>query len=207
MISPTSLPSIRLSIRLAASLALARPDAVSGILGVACQLPLRTQAQFERMDKWQRFTVASARHSPKILPFVIKAGFSMARQIGKEAYFAQVNGGSPADIATFARPDVREALLAGSEVLMRDGYTAHEAFTRECIGSARDWSPLLQKLQLPIRLIQGDQDPMTPAQTLRELLPDFPGIRASILPGNGQLLFFAEWRKVMAELQEILPSG
>ncbi|MEZ5913860.1 MAG: hypothetical protein R3D84_17900 [Paracoccaceae bacterium] len=85
-------------------LAILRPDLISGILGCAAQLPLHSPAQYERMDKWQRFILANARYAPKILPFLVKAGFSLARRVGKEAFFAQVNGGSAADMETFARP-------------------------------------------------------------------------------------------------------
>jgi hypothetical protein len=47
------------------------------------------------MDKWQRFILANARYAPKVLPFLVQAGFSLARRLGKEKFFTQVNGGSP----------------------------------------------------------------------------------------------------------------
>jgi pimeloyl-ACP methyl ester carboxylesterase len=105
-------------LRFAAQLGVLRPDLVRGIVGCACQLPLRTAAQYERMDKWQRFILANARYAPKVLPFLVQAGFSLARRLGKEKFFAQVNGGSPADMETFARPDVRAAVLEGSDTCL-----------------------------------------------------------------------------------------
>ena len=48
-------------LRFAMNLSILRPDLIRGILGCACQLPLRTAAQYERMDKWQRFILANAR--------------------------------------------------------------------------------------------------------------------------------------------------
>lgn len=192
------------ALRFAMSVSLARPDLMSGILGAACQLPLQGPAQYERMDKWQRFVVANALHAPKILPFVVKAALSLARRVGKEAYFAQANGGSPADMECFSRPEVREAVLVGSEILLRDGLTAHEAFLADCIDSARDWSALVHKTRVPVRLLQGDQDPMTPMQTVQELMADFKTLDVEFLPQTGQLLFFAEWPRILQELERFL---
>ena len=156
------------------------------------------------MDKWQRFILANARYAPKVLPFLVKAGFSLARRLGKEKFFAQVNGGSAADLEAFSRPDVREAVLVGSEVSMGAKISAHEAFTRECIGSEKDWSHLVRRSQVPIYLLQGDQDPQTPVLTIRELMLDFPHIEVKFLPNTGQLLFFAEWAQALDALEKFL---
>lgn len=192
-------------LRFAMSLSLERPDLVTGILGCACQLPLRTPAQYERMDKWQRFILANARYAPKILPFLVKAGFSLARRLGKEKFFAQVNGGSPADMAAFAHPEIREAMLAGSEVCLGERILAAEAFTRECIGSEKDWSHLVKRVQAPVVLLQGDQDPQTPMQTIRELMAEYSHLDIRFVPNTGQLLFFAEWPRVFEVLERFLP--
>lgn len=193
-------------LRFALALQVARPDLVSGILGCAAQLPLRSAAQYDRMDKWQRFILANARYAPKVLPFLVQAGFSLARKLGKEKFFAQVNGGSAADMATFADPAVREAVMAGSEVCLGEKLSAHEAFTRECISSERDWSALIQAAPGPVLLLQGDQDPQTPVQTIRELMGDYPELQIEFLPQNGQLLFFKEWRLALDRLTSLLPS-
>ncbi len=184
-------------LRFAMNLANLRPDLVRGIVGCACQLPLRTAAQYERMDKWQRFILANARYAPKVLPFLVQAGFSLARRLGKEAFFTQVNGGSPADLETFARPEVREAMLEGSETCLARKWSAHEAFTRECISSERDWSGIVRACRVPVLLLQGDQDPQTPMLTVRELMADFPHLEVRFLPQTGQLLFFAEWPQAL----------
>jgi pimeloyl-ACP methyl ester carboxylesterase/DNA-binding CsgD family transcriptional regulator len=188
-------------LRFALLLAQTRPDLVRAIIGCACQLPVRTAVQYERMDKWQRFILANARYAPKVLPFLVKAGFSLARRLGKAAFFTQVNGGSPADMATFAQADVRAAVLEGSEVCMSADFLAAEAFTRECISSEQDWSALVKAARVPVRLLQGDQDPQTPVQTIRELMLDYPHLDISFVPDTGQLLLFAEWPLVLDEVE------
>ncbi len=184
-------------LRFAMNLANQRPDLVRAIVGAACQLPIRTPSQYERMDKWQRFILANARYAPKVLPFLVQAGFGLARRLGKDAFFRQVNGGSPADMAAFARPAVRAAVLEGSEVCLSTKGSAHAAFTAECIGSEKDWSAVVRAVRVPVLLLQGDEDPQSPAQTLRELAQDYPQVQVRFLPGNGQLLLFSEWPDVL----------
>lgn len=190
--------------RFALALAESRPDLVRCIVGCAAQLPLRTAAQYDRMDKWQRFILANARYAPKVLPFLVKAGFSLARKLGKAAFFTQVNGGSSADMECFARSDVREAILEGTEVCLGAKVLAHEAFTRECISSERDWSALVRGTKVPVKLLQGDQDPQTPMLTIKELMGDFPHLDVEFMPNTGQLLFFAEWPYALDQVEAML---
>ncbi len=189
--------------RFALNLSLARPELVRGIVGAACQLPLRSAAQYERMDKWQRFILANARYAPKVLPFLVQAGFSLARRLGKDAFFRQVNGGSPADMATFSRPEVRQAVLEGSDVCLARDRSAHAAFTAECIGSEKDWSALVHAVRVPVLLFQGDQDPQSPLATIRELAADYPHLDIRVLRDTGQLLFFAEWAEVLQAVDQM----
>jgi pimeloyl-ACP methyl ester carboxylesterase/DNA-binding CsgD family transcriptional regulator len=199
--------AIGADISFAMTLSLERPGLVTGILGCGCTLPLRTPAQYDRMDKWHRFILGNARYAPKILPFLVKAGFGLARRLGKEKFFAQVNGGSPADLATFARSEVREAMLKGSEVCMSDTFLAHEAFSREVIGTEKDWSAVVRAVKVPVVMLQGDQDPQAPMQSIRELALDFPHLDIRFLPDCGQLLFFKEWPQVFEVLDGFLPRG
>jgi pimeloyl-ACP methyl ester carboxylesterase/DNA-binding CsgD family transcriptional regulator len=193
-------------LRFALQLAETRPDLVTAIIGCAAQLPLRTAAQYDRMDKWQRFILANARYAPKVLPFLVKAGFSLARRLGKAAFFSQVNGGSPADMETFAVPEVRNAILSGTDVCLGPQHLAAEAFTRECIGSERDWSGLVARARVPVELIQGDQDPQTPVLTVQELMADFPQLKVTFVRA-GQLAFFAHWPMVLGRVAALRGAG
>jgi pimeloyl-ACP methyl ester carboxylesterase len=100
-------------------------------------------------------------------------------------------------MAAFARPDVRAAVLEGSDVCMTRTWSAHAAFSAECIGSERDWSALVRAARVPVTLLQGDDDPQSPVQTIRELAAEYPHLSLRFLPGTGQLLFFAAWPEVL----------
>jgi pimeloyl-ACP methyl ester carboxylesterase/DNA-binding CsgD family transcriptional regulator len=194
-------------LRFAMRLGIAQPELVTGILGCSAALPAMTAAQYERMHKWHRFILANARYAPKILPFLVKAGFSLARRIGSASFFESVNAGSPADIRTFADPQVREAILMGSEICLSDWHTAHIAFARECIDSETNWAQTVRACKVPVRLLQGGQDPQSPTETIRELAVEFPHLDIEIIEDAGQLLLFQEWPRVLQELEAFLPSS
>ena len=50
-------------------------------------------------------------------------------------------------------------------------------------------------------LLQGDQDPQTPVQSIRELMEDFPHLEVRFVPQTGQMLFFKEWPLVLEEVE------
>lgn len=191
-------------LRFALNLSVRRPGMIRAVLGCAAQLPLRTPAQYERMDKWQRFVLANARYAPKVLPFIVKAGFSLARSLGPEAFFRKVNSGSPADMAAFDDPEIRAAVLAGSmQTLLAPGGSGAEAFARESLGSERDWSAVVLAAKVPVWLLQADQDPQSPVQTVRELMVDFPHLEVRFLEFTGQLLLFARWPEVLDAIEAL----
>lgn len=187
-------------LRFAMALALARPGLVKGIVGVATMLPAQTAVHYERMDKWQRFVMANARYAPKVLPFIVKAGFALARRMDKANFFRQVNGGSKADMAAFAQSEIRDAVLVGSDVIMSPTHLAADAFVRECINSEKDWSGLIRATTVPVKLLQGDQDPQSPVLTVQEIAAEFPVLDVEFLPDTGQLLLFSDWPRVLDEV-------
>ncbi len=103
----------------------------------------------------------------------------------RTCFFRQVNGNSPADMETFSIPEVREAILEGSDTCLARKWSAHEAFTRECIGSEKDWSQVVRDCRVPVVLLQGDQDPQSPVLTIRELAAEYPHLDVRFLPNTG----------------------
>jgi pimeloyl-ACP methyl ester carboxylesterase/DNA-binding NarL/FixJ family response regulator len=194
-------------LRFAMELANANPGLVTGILGLAGTLPVQTAAQYERMEKWHRFILANARYAPRVLPFLVKAGFSLARRIGKEQFFKSVNGGSPGDMKTFADPEVREAILLGSEVSLSNSHIAHAAFARECLDSEVNWAHVVHACEVPVTLLCGMQDPQSPRQTILELMDVFPHLNVIFVEDAGQLVFFQEQQKAFDLLEPLLPRS
>ena len=198
--------SLGSDVRFAVALANANPGLVRGIFGCSADLPVINMKQYDRMHKWHRFTLANARYAPRILPFVLKAGFALARRMGKDAFFRRINADSPADLAAFSDPEIREAILLGSEVSLSAEHSAHDAVARECIDSEINWSGRLRDCTVPIRLLQGADDPQATPETVREWADAFPEIEIEIVEDAGQLLFFQLWPRVLGEVERFLPN-
>ena len=182
------------------------PDRISGILACAPHLPLDRPEQYERMHKWHRFIAAGGRYTPHLLPFMVKAGFSLARRIGKRGFIHAVYGDSPSDVATFEDPEVFEAMTCGSEVALSDTHSAHAAFSREIIAQENDdWADVLCRIEarLPVKVYWGTADPQVPPATACEHEESYPGLDYTPLHDSGQLLFFKHWRSLLPELETL----
>jgi len=187
----------------AVRLARRRPALVSAILACAGMLPLTRREQFERMDKWHRFILAGAKYTPHLLPFMVKAGFVLARRAGKRSFIHAVYGNSAGDIATFEDPEVFEALVTGSEVALSETRSAHEAFSRQLLGGQLgDWNADIDALhgKLPVVMMNGAQDPQVPRATFEEFRRDHGWIEYHLFEDAGQLVFFRHWRAALDRL-------
>ncbi|MCF2904339.1 LuxR C-terminal-related transcriptional regulator [Octadecabacter sp. CECT 8868] len=183
------------------------PGRLTALVACAGVLPLTRSEQYDRMDKWHRFILAGARYTPHLLPFMVKAGFALAKRLGKQGFLHAVYGKSDADMTTIADVEALEALVVGSEVALSDKHSAHDAFAREVIAhETTDWteSVLAFKDQIPLILMNGLQDPQTPPETLAEFRRDYPWIVFDVFPDGGQLLFFSKWQHVLDRLSPFL---
>lgn len=203
-----SAPVIALSVDVffAFHVAKAHPGRLSAIVNCSTGLPLFNRVQYERMHKWHRFILANARYAPSMLPFMVKAGFSLARRIGKRGFVHAVFGESPADVQTFEDPEVMEAMVLGSEVCLSDWCSAHEAFASEKIlQQQRDWREIVDACDIPVHIWQGHQDPQAPMATVREMQAEFPHFVFHEDPHAGQLIFFKDWPRVLDLVETFLP--
>jgi len=185
----------------------AHPKRINAVIACSGTFPLDQSAQYERMDKWHRFILAGARYTPHLLPFMVKAGFSLARRLGKRGFLHAVYDGSKADIATLENPEVFEAMVCGSDVCLSKTHSAHESFAREAIAQeTTDWAPVLENLQgsIPVHYLNGLQDPQVPAETLREFQQKYPWINFRVDKDAGQLLFFLKWPEIIPLIEKYL---
>jgi pimeloyl-ACP methyl ester carboxylesterase/DNA-binding CsgD family transcriptional regulator len=188
-------------------LARLHPDTFTALIACAGVLPMTRSEQFERMEKWHRFILAGAKYTPHLLPFMVKAGFLLARKIGKRGFVHAVYGSSPADVDTFEDPEVFEAMVTGSEVALSETHSAHDSFSRMLLGRQNgDWSADVDALkgQLPVIFINGMHDPQVPSETLEDFRRDHDWIDYRIYEDAGQLIFFRHWPDVLETLETFL---
>ena len=184
----------------------AHPEMVSGMIACAGTLPLTRAEQYDRMEKWHRFILAGARYTPHLLPFLVKAGFALARRLGKRGFVQSVYCNSPADVAAIEDDEIFVAIAIGSEVALSQEHSAHEAFARQASETERtNWRPVVEASigRFPITFMNGDQDPEVPKETLAEFVESYEGINFEIYENEGQLIFFRKWPLVLKKLTEI----
>lgn len=185
------------------------PGRMSALIACSGVLPLTRPEQFDRMEKWHRFINASARYTPHLTPFMVKAGFFLARRIGKRGFIHAAYGNTPADVETFEHPETYEAIVAGSDVALSAEHSSHRSFTANVLDMEReDWTHavLALKDRVPVTFLNGLQDPQVPESTLHEHMIDHPWIRFETFEDSGQLLLFRHWRAVLDLLEKKLPS-
>ncbi len=188
-------------------LAKQNPNVFTALIACAGVLPMTKPEQFERMEKWHRFILAGAKYTPHLLPFMVKAGFLLARKIGKRGFIHAVYGNCPADVETFEDPEVFEAMVTGSEVALSETHSAHDSFSRMLLGRQNaDWSGDVNSLkgQLPVLFINGKQDPQVPYETFQDFRSDFDWIDYHLYEEAGQLVFFRHWQDVLKKLENFI---
>ncbi|WP_227270226.1 alpha/beta fold hydrolase [Roseobacter weihaiensis] len=181
------------------------PDRITAILMAAGTLPMTEAKQYERMGKWHRFITANARYAPTVFPFMVKAGFSLARRIGRRSFLQAVYGDSPADLATIEQPEILEAILSGSEIALSKAHSAHNAFAREVFAKTLNWKHTVRACRsIPTHFLTGNQDQHAPPQTVNEWELEWPHIRFERIKGAGYLLFFQHWEMVLDRLKDMM---
>lgn len=173
------------------------PDRISAILNAAAGFPVQSSAQYERMEKWHRFILANARYAPAMLPFLVKAGFSLAKRIGKIEFMQAIYRRSPADLDTIRDPAILDAVLEGSRIALDETVSAHAAFAAETILKQQDWSKLVDECPVPVHVWYSILDPQTPGATMSEMIARFPGPSYHPVEDGGQLMIFRIWKQVL----------
>jgi pimeloyl-ACP methyl ester carboxylesterase/DNA-binding CsgD family transcriptional regulator len=196
--------SLGSDIRIAVEIACRAPTRVSAIIGCGAELPARTKAHYQRMNKWARFVAANARYAPRAMSYIALAFFGLARRIGQKRFVKLVMGSSPPDLKMIEDEDVYAAMLRGSEISVSPSFTAHEAWTAEIIAAlSQDWSDRLRQCPVPIKLFHGIEDPFSPIATVREYAAAIPNITLVEIADRGQILY-REWPLVFHEIEKRL---
>jgi len=183
------------------------PGRVRGVLGVAALLPLTRREQYERMGRWHRFVLGTARFTPQLLPVLVRAGFAMARHVGKAEFVRLVYAGSEADTRMTRDPAIFEAVDSGSDIVLSDGRDTARAYGQEVSAVHRhDWRREFEQMRdrVPVTDLIGDQDQAISAATLAEFREDYPWVEIEVVAGGGSFLFFQKWPEILRRLERFM---
>jgi pimeloyl-ACP methyl ester carboxylesterase/DNA-binding NarL/FixJ family response regulator len=190
---------------LATELARRDPAEVTRIIGVSAAFPIESPEDHARLGQWARFFLANARYAPKVLTFLAKGTHGLVRAIGFEAY-AELALRGTSDAAAFRDPDIRAAVIAGSEILFGPRVRAYEAFAAEIVAVFRDWRPDFSSLGVPVTLFHGEDDHNCPYELAAEICRRHEGWRLLGFPDTGHLACHVHWRPLLQLIADSFPA-
>ncbi|GAA6177581.1 alpha/beta fold hydrolase [Sulfitobacter pacificus] len=179
------------------------PDHIDAIVSVSGGVPIVSRSQFADMSHRQRIVAYTARYTPSLLPFVVRAGINQINSGGTERFMQSLYADAPIDMQVLADPEVSRIVLEGYKFATRQGHSAFEIDSYQVV---RDWSHLVAGSDVPVKLIHGAHDPVVSAKSVRDFARHL-GNRASleIFEDAGQLLLHQFPERVLDALAEVSP--
>jgi pimeloyl-ACP methyl ester carboxylesterase/DNA-binding NarL/FixJ family response regulator len=191
--------------RLACIIAHRFPSDISRIIGIGAAFPIEAPEDYERLSKWARLFRANARYAPNVIVFLARCTYALVKAIGFESYVEAVMKGT-LDAEAFRDPEIRAAVIAGSEILFGCEVAAAEAFAADTIAVHRDPWPRLENVNVPVTLIHGEQDPNCSYQSARDYCDRHAGWQMKSFPDAGHFVHHVHWRHVVQTIAENMPT-
>lgn len=170
----------------------------SSIVSVAGGVPILSSDQFATMSSRQRLVAYTARYTPKLLPFVLRAGIRQLDFGGEESFMRALYEHAPADLEAINTGDTARIIASGYHFSIAQG---HRAFEIDSYQVVRDWSRFVEKSEAPIILIHGALDPVVSANSVEAFAARL-GQRARLIIDDdaGQLLLYRNPEMVVTVL-------
>lgn len=174
---------------------------VRGILSVAGGVPLVSSSQFASMSVRQRIVALTARYTPRVLPFVIRAGINQLDNDGERQFLHSLYQNSPHDLRAIADPEIRDIILSGYHFTIAQG---HRAFEIDSYHVVRDWNNLVAETDHPIEMLHGVDDPVVSIASVQAFQKQHSNrARLTTLEETGQLVLHQQPEKVVQALERL----
>jgi pimeloyl-ACP methyl ester carboxylesterase/DNA-binding CsgD family transcriptional regulator len=176
-------------------------DRIRGILSVAGGVPLTSASQFASMSVRQRVVALTARYTPRILPFVIRAGINQIDNNGERQFLHSLYQYSPCDMRLLADLEIRDIILSGYHFASTQG---HRAFEIDSYHVVRDWTSILAESDHQIEILHGEGDPVVSIASVEAFAQRLSN-RASLtkVQDSGQLVLYDQPEAVVAALERL----
>jgi pimeloyl-ACP methyl ester carboxylesterase/DNA-binding CsgD family transcriptional regulator len=176
-------------------------DRVRGVLSVSGAVPITAASQFASMSVRQRIVALTARYTPGILPFVIRAGISQIDNNGERQFLHSLYQHSPSDMRTISDLEIRDIILSGYQSTIAQG---HRAFEIDSYHVVRDWTSILTNSHYQIELLHGVEDPVVSIASVRDFAHRYSNrIALTSIEDTGQLALYAQPNAVISALERL----
>jgi pimeloyl-ACP methyl ester carboxylesterase/DNA-binding CsgD family transcriptional regulator len=173
-------------------------DRASSIVCVSGGVPIVSNDQFASMSSRQRLVAYTARYTPKLLPFVLRAGIRELDFGGEESFMRALYKNSPHDLKAITDEAISSIICSGYHFTTTQG---HRAFEIDSYHVVRDWTWRAEQTEVPVILIHGRHDPVVCCDSV-EKFADRLGQRAKLVVDDdaGQMLFYQNPQLIMSML-------
>lgn len=179
-------------------------DRVRGIVNVSGGVPIISQDQFRAMSRRQRLVAYTARYTPSLLPFILRAGIRQLDYGGEKNFANALYENSEFDRAALENPEVFDIVRAGYHFTVAQG---HRAFETDAYHVVRDWTEMLEASRAPVICIHGAHDPVVTIQSVRDFAARYPErVTLQELSDTGQLVLYRKPDTVVRALETMMSN-
>jgi len=175
------------------------PDHVAGIVNISGAVPLRDISQIHAMNARQKIIALTARLTPRLLPFMLRAGIAQLDAGGVDKFLNALYRKSLPDQILTEDPEIRTLLYEGFHQIARQG---HVGFATDSHHVVRNWIRFCKGVQVPVQLLHGQEDPVVTSQSVRTFAKRM-GYEAHIYENTGQLVLHQQSSDVIRQLSDM----
>jgi len=175
------------------------PDRMSHAISINGLVPRPYIKSNGVISSWTRSLMSASKVSPTIATLMLSAGNRLRLQMGTSRFFAKMYRQSSLDTAATLDPDVTESLNRGIAYVMQQGVRAG---AQDMIDGFQDWRDDVAKLETPVTLIHGPDDPHVPIDAVRSFTEEFSDKLELIeFPKGGGLLNYTHTDQIFEILK------
>jgi pimeloyl-ACP methyl ester carboxylesterase/DNA-binding CsgD family transcriptional regulator len=175
---------------------------IKGIVIVSGGVPIVSLSQFSTMSTRQRLVAYTARFTPKMLPFVLRAGISQMESGGSKTFMRSLYETAPHDLALVADPEIASIIFTGYRFTVQQG---HRAFEIDSFHVVSNWSHWLDGNTVPIQVLHGRTDPVVSLPSVEVCYASrSERAKLEVLEECGQLILYQHPDKVIDAILDIM---
>lgn len=176
--------------------ATAHPDRINGVCALAGGVPINDLSMLADYPTQVRIMSRTARMSATALRFFLGSSTVFYRsESGRRRIIERAYGHSPSDMRAIASPEIRQLLIEGMDLIADSGF---DGFVGDGLRIFGDWSEYVEKMQVPLHYVIGEEDPVCPLIWAQSFAQKYKHAQVTPIAGAGQLLHHTK-SQVVAE--------
>lgn len=157
-------------------------------------VPVTSLQQINEMTPRQRIITYTAKYTPKLLPFLLRASIAQIKKHGVESNVKAIYEDCEPDFALFNSAEAREAMVSGLRASHAHGVGS--VVTDAFYIFNGNWSELVENCTMPIDYFHGSEDSTVPIHRVEEFLSRHGNMALNIIDG-AQFILYKSPQKIL----------